>query len=111
MRVRLVIGKKCANRDLVNNIKEYQVEIDSGKKIMIYTLSTCIWCKKTKILLDELNINYNYVDVDLLDEDLQKGIYEILEKFNKNKTFPTLVLNSGEDVIIGYQPERIKDLV
>jgi len=43
-----------------------------GKKIghiMLYALSTCQWCQKTKRLLDEMGLDYYYEDVDLLSSD------------------------------------------
>ena len=32
--------------------------------IFMYALSTCVWCRRTKALLNELGIAYQYVDVD-----------------------------------------------
>jgi ferredoxin-thioredoxin reductase catalytic subunit len=43
-----------------------------GKKkgdVKLYALSTCVWCKKTKQLLNELGVDYHYTFVDLLPED------------------------------------------
>ncbi len=34
--------------------------------VMLYAISTCVWCKKTRRLLDEFGIAYNYEYVDLL---------------------------------------------
>jgi glutaredoxin len=31
--------------------------------VTLFTLSTCIWCKKTKALLQEMAIAYRFVDV------------------------------------------------
>ena len=56
------------------------VEHVSGKNMghtMLYALSTCVWCKKTKQLLDDLGVEYDYVFVDLLegaDRELAKGV-------------------------------------
>ncbi len=33
----------------------------------IFTLSTCMWCKKCKQYLNDKNIKYLYVDVDKID--------------------------------------------
>jgi glutaredoxin-like protein NrdH len=38
---------------------------DKGK-VMLYALSTCGWCKKTRALLEELGVAYDYLYVDLL---------------------------------------------
>ncbi|MDD5660242.1 MAG: glutaredoxin domain-containing protein [Actinomycetota bacterium] len=47
------------------NIEINHVDGKQNKKVMLYALSTCIWCRKTKMLLDELGIAYDYMDVDL----------------------------------------------
>ena len=46
------------------------VEHVDGKNrgtVMLYALSTCGWCAKTKDLLRELGIAFDYTFVDLLD--------------------------------------------
>ena len=49
----------------------------SGKKggtIMLYALSTCGWCAKTKRLLDDLGVEYHYEYVDHLQgEEREKA--------------------------------------
>ena len=40
-----------------------------GPYIMLYALSTCPWCQKTKHLLDEMGLEYYYEDVDMLVGD------------------------------------------
>ena len=48
-------------------------------KIIIYALSTCGWCKRTKELLSSLGVEYSYIDVDLLEgDDRRKAADEIL---------------------------------
>ena len=37
---------------------------DKGK-IMLYALSTCIWCKKTRELLQSSGVAFDYIYVDL----------------------------------------------
>ena len=39
----------------------------SRGSIILYALSTCVWCRKTKQLLDQLGVEYNCVEVDLLE--------------------------------------------
>ena len=56
--------------------------------IRIFTLSTCVWCKKTKRLLSELGVEYSYVDVDLLEEEEKKKAEEEIRKWNPYVTFP-----------------------
>jgi glutaredoxin len=84
------------------------VEGKNVADIMLYTLSTCIWCKKTKQLLKELGVEYSYIDVDVLTTEEKRNVSEVIEKWNAAVSFPTLVLNNKE-VILGFQPEEIKE--
>lgn len=86
------------------------VEGEKKGKIMLYAISTCVWCKKTKKLLENLNVDYNYVDVDLLDEgDREKAEEEVI-KWNPLCSFPTLVIND-EECVVGYDEEEIRSKI
>jgi glutaredoxin-like protein NrdH len=36
--------------------------------IVLYALSTCPWCKKTKKLLEDMGVDYYFGDVDLMTD-------------------------------------------
>ncbi len=76
--------------------------------VLIYTLSTCQWCRRTKELLDEMGIDYYYIDVDLVTGDEQKKVIEDIKKFNPACSFPTMVINERES-IVGFDDEKIRD--
>lgn len=75
--------------------------------VKIYTLSTCSHCKSTKKLLDECNVAYDFVDVDLLDVEERNSILEEVKKLNPKCSFPTIKI--GDQVIVGYKEEQIKE--
>jgi glutaredoxin-like protein NrdH len=79
-------------------------------KIMLYALSTCVWCKKTKKLLNSLNADYHYIDVDLLDEGEREEVEKEVTRWNSLCSFPTLVINDKE-CVVGYDEEEIKKKV
>jgi glutaredoxin-like protein NrdH len=76
-------------------------------KLMLYALSTCGWCKKTKALLDELAVEYDYIDVDLLKGEEQTETVKEIKKFNPECNIPTLIINSRQ-CIIGYKEDDIR---
>jgi glutaredoxin-like protein NrdH len=81
----------------------------SKGKVILFALSTCGWCAKTKALLKELGVDHYYVFVDLLpQEHLEDAIKEV-EKFNPHGSFPTLVINDGTHVIIGFKEQEIRE--
>ena len=78
-------------------------------KVFLYALSTCGHCKNTKKLLDEHNVEYEYVYVDLLSKDEMGKILDEVRKVNPQTSFPTLLI--GDKVIVGYrEPEILEAL-
>ena len=84
----------------------------SGKKksdLMLFTLTTCGWCQKTKKLLKELGVEYKYVDVDLLEDKDKQEAQKIMTRWNLRCSFPTLVINNTR-AITGFQEDQLKEL-
>ena len=79
---------------------------DKGK-IMLYALSTCIWCKKTRELLQSLGVAFDYVYVDLLKGDDRSQAIDEIKKYNPSTSFPTVVI--GGKTIIGFREKEIKE--
>ena len=86
------------------------VEGTKKGKIMLYAISTCVWCKKTKKLLDALNVDYYYVDVDLLDEEDKEKAEKEVTKWNPLCSFPTIVFNDRE-CVVGFDEEEIRSKI
>ncbi len=74
--------------------------------VKLYTLSTCIHCKRLKDFLKGRNVKFDFVDVDLLKGDERTAMIEELKKFNPNCTFPTTRV--GEEVIVGFDEEKLR---
>jgi len=77
-------------------------------KILLYALSTCIWCKKTKDFLNSLGVEYSYIFVDLMDESDKDRIMDEVKKWNPACSFPTIVINDKQ-CIVGYKEDIIKE--
>ena len=78
-----------------------------NNKIILYSLSTCIFCRDTKRLLDECSASYEFIDVDLLNGDKRVEIMKTVRKLNPRGSFPTLKIN--ELVIIGFKEEQTRE--
>ena len=75
-------------------------------KVFVYALSTCAWCKKTKQFLKDKDVEYEYVDVDLLSkEDLEKVKAEIASR-GAQLLFPLIVIDD-KVVITGFREDQI----
>jgi glutaredoxin len=81
--------------------------IDRGK-VVIYSLSTCIWCKKTKKLLTDLGVDFEYIYVDRLDGEEKNQIIQEVTRFNPSISFPTTIID-GEKVILGFKETEIRE--
>jgi glutaredoxin-like protein NrdH len=77
------------------------------KPVKIYSLSTCSHCKSTKKFLSDCTVQYDFVDVDLLEGSERKAILEDVKKLNPKCSFPTIII--GEKVIVGYKEDEIKE--
>jgi len=88
-----------------------KIEHIKGKnkgKIMLYALSTCGWCKKTKEFLNKLGVEYSYVFVDLVDDSERDKIIADVRKHNPRNSYPTIVINDNK-CIVGYKEDEIKE--
>jgi glutaredoxin len=72
------------------------------KKVSMYTLSTCPWCRKAKQFFTERNVPFTYVDYDLADDATQAKILKELDAAGATG-FPFVKI--GDQVIAGYQPD------
>src|SRR4030065_542109 len=90
------------------DIKMNHKEGNKKGNVVLYGLSTCQWCEKTKDLLDELKVDYYYVYVDMADYNELIKIKEEIKKYNPAFSFPTLVLDQ-EDSIIGFDEKKIRE--
>ena len=84
------------------------VEGKKAGKVMLYALSTCVWCKKTRALLEELGVEFDYVYVDLLSGDEEESAIKEIEKYNPEGAMPTLVINDDK-CIIGFKEDEIRE--
>lgn len=77
-------------------------------KVVLYALSTCGWCRKTKDFLSELGVTFDYVDTDLLVGKERDDTRREVQKWNPRCSFPTLVINN-QQCIVGFDKDRIKE--
>lgn len=97
--------------DLINSLaKEVDGEKNSEEDIVIFTLSTCMWCKKCKRFLDDRKIKYRYIDIDKIDrEDKSKILDYLRSEYEERISYPFLVCNKGH--VAGYNPNKYVDLL
>lgn len=75
--------------------------------VLLYTLSTCAWCKRTKQFLKNNNIEYEYVDIDLCSEEGKEKIRQDIVRHGGSLSYPTIIVDDRK-VITGYDEGEIK---
>lgn len=74
--------------------------------VKMYTLSTCSHCKATKKFMDECAVQYEFIDVDLLEGAERTATINDVKKLNPNISFPTIII--GDKIIIGFNEEKLR---
>ena len=77
-------------------------------RLLLYALSTCVWCKLTKQFLNENSIEYEFVDVDLCDEDDKQKIHETIQSKGGMLSYPTTIVDD-KIVITGFRKDKLKE--
>jgi glutaredoxin len=88
-------------------MKMVHVEGRNAGQIILYALSTCTWCKKTRDLLKELGVTYDYIYTDRLAGKEEEDTIREIKKWNPSCSFPTLVINN-QHCIVGFNRDKIK---
>jgi len=79
------------------------------KKGTIYALSTCLWCKKSKIYFEEHKIPFVSVDYDKQAADRQREMMEEMRGAGCTGSFPFIKIGSA--CVQGYDPEEFEKLL
>jgi glutaredoxin-like protein NrdH len=84
----------------------------SGKKynhkVTVYALSTCVWCKLTKQFLNENDVEYEYIDVDLCNEEDKQKVRQTITSKGGSLSYPTTIVD-GKVVITGFRKDKLKE--
>jgi glutaredoxin-like protein NrdH len=93
-------------------VDKYAKRVAGKKKadILMFTLSTCGWCMKTKKFLKDIGVEYRYIDVDLLEDEDVHEVEKEFGKWNPKMSFPTIVIG-GKNCVIGFQEEDIRKYI
>jgi glutaredoxin-like protein NrdH len=77
-------------------------------KVVLYALSTCVWCKMTKQFLKDNQIEFEYIDVDLCQEDDKQKIRENIQSKGGPLSYPTTIVDD-KVLITGFRKDLLKE--
>ncbi len=83
--------------------------VEGTKKgdVLIYALTTCVWCGKVKQFLTRMGVAYDYIDVDELRGSEKEEVMNEVKQFNPQCSFPTIRIN--DKCIVGFKEDKIKE--
>lgn len=91
-------------------IEKKHVDGQNKGEILLYALSTCSWCKKTKDILNQIGVAYDYIDIDKLTDEESTRIEENeVKKWNPARTYPTIVINNQWS-INKFNEDKLREL-
>jgi glutaredoxin len=77
-------------------------------KVVLYALSTCVWCRLTKQFLNDNKIEYQYTDVDLLGEEDKQKIRDEIQSKGGSLSYPTTIIDD-KVVVTGFRKDQLKE--
>ncbi len=84
----------------------------SGKKnnhkVTLYALSTCVWCRMTKQYLKDNDVEYEFIDVDLLDDNDKSKVHQTILDKGGSLSYPTTIIDD-KTVVTGYRKDQLKE--
>ncbi|MFH0748747.1 MAG: glutaredoxin family protein [Candidatus Bathyarchaeota archaeon] len=81
---------------------------NSKHKILLYALSTCSHCKATKQFLRDSDVEFEYVDVDLCNQEDKEQIKNDILQRKGSLSFPKVIVDD-KIMITGLDKPRIKE--
>jgi glutaredoxin-like protein NrdH len=81
---------------------------NSKHRVLVYALSTCVWCKMTKQFLKDNGIEFEYVDVDLCDDNDKEEIHRDIQSKGGSLSYPTIIVDD-KIVITGFRKDQLKE--
>ena len=79
------------------------------KKVTIYALSTCLWCKKTKKFFEEKKVRFETVDYDKQDDARQEEMMDEMRRAGCTGSFPFVKIDGT--CLQGYDPQEFEKLL
>jgi glutaredoxin-like protein NrdH len=77
-------------------------------KVVVYALSTCVWCKMTKQFLKDNDITFEFIDVDVCEPEEKAQIRNHIQSKGGTLNYPTTIIDDKK-LIEGFRKDQLKE--
>ena len=77
-------------------------------KVVVYAISTCVWCKMTKQFLKDNNIEFEYMDIDLCTPEEKEKVRKDIISRGGSLSYPTTIVDD-KTLITGFRKDLLKE--
>ena len=95
----------------IENLTQKVEGKNTTQNVTIFTLSTCMWCKKCKQYLKDKDIQYKYIDVDQIGSEQKKQIMDYLKENYKPDRIAYPFLVCDDKFVVGYDPNKYEEII
>jgi glutaredoxin len=79
-------------------------------QVVLYALSTCIWCRRTRRFLERNGVAFDFIYVDLMrGREREEALAEV-RRWNPSASFPTVVVD-GSQCVVGARQDKLGELL
>lgn len=81
---------------------------DQKRQVVLFALSTCIWCRKTRNWLEQKGVEFKLHHMDLLTGAEKQAALDEMNRHVERIAYPVVVID-GSTVIQGYHPDMLEE--
>lgn len=76
--------------------------VKKDRDLILFSLSTCGFCRKAMIFLESHGFEYRYLHLDTLTPEVKLRVKEQFKNlFDKSLSYPSLIIE-GREALVGY---------
>ncbi len=79
-------------------------------QVVLYALSTCVWCRRTRRFLEQHGVAFDFIYVDLIQGLEREEAMAEVRRWNPSASFPTLIVDDSQ-CVVGARQEKIKEVL
>jgi len=76
----------------------------------LYAISTCGWCKRAKKVLNENEVEYEYIDLDIANQEDKEIIRKDIQKRGGILAYPTVIIDD-QILLTGPSPDKLRQVL